>query len=161
MAPFSSLSWHRIASAHRRWRLLRIVPQVTLVLVLPSAHPALADFKLCNATTSRLGVSIGYQDQKGWATEGWWNIPAQSCETLLKQMPSRYIYVHAVDYDRAGEWGGNNFMCTADRTFIIRDVKDCPKRGYKRAGFFEIDTGEAKDWTVRLTDPNESGAKPK
>ena len=66
---------------------------------------AWADFKLCNATSSRLGVAIGYQDDKGWATEGWWNIPSQSCETLLKVMPSRYLYVHAVDYDRSGEWG--------------------------------------------------------
>lgn len=122
---------------------------------------AWADFKLCNATSSRLGVAIGYQDAKGWATEGWWNIPSQSCETLLKVMPSRYLYVHAVDYDRSGEWGGTNFMCTSERTFVIRDVKDCPKRGYKRSGFFEVDTGEAKDWTVRLTDPDEAGAKPK
>jgi uncharacterized membrane protein len=139
-----------------RWRVLALLS--ALVAVPGVAH---ADFKLCNATSSRLGVAIGYQDQKGWATEGWWNIPAQACETLLKQMPSRYIYVHAVDYDRAGEWGGTNFMCTMDRSFVIRDVKDCQKRGYKRAGFFEIDTGEAKDWTVRLTDPSDSGAKPR
>ena len=79
-----------------------------------SRSSARADLKLCNATSSRLGVAIGYQDQKGWATEGWWNIPAQTCETLLKAMPSRFIYVHAVDYDRGGEWGGTNFMCTSD-----------------------------------------------
>ena len=134
-----------------------------LAAVMPvlTSVPAWADFKLCNATSSRLGVSIGYQDAKGWATEGWWNIPSQSCETLLKVMPSRYVYVHAVDYDRSGEWGGTNFMCTSERTFVIRDVKDCPKRGYKRSGFFEVDTGEAKDWTVRLTDPDDAGAKPK
>jgi uncharacterized membrane protein len=143
------------------WRLPCSAAFAITATFLFGAGPAVADFKLCNATSSRLGVAIGYQDQKGWATEGWWNIPAQACETLLKQMPSRYIYVHAVDYDRAGEWGGANFMCTSDRSFVIRDVKDCPKRGYKRAGFFEVDTGEAKDWTVRLTDPDESGAKPK
>jgi uncharacterized membrane protein len=144
-----------------RLRSSTVLRTTAAVALLATASAARADLKLCNATSSRLGVAIGYQDQKGWATEGWWNIPAQTCETLLKTMPSRFIYVHAVDYDRSGEWGGTNMMCTSDRSFLIRDVKDCPKRGYKRAGFFEVDTGEAKDWTVRLTDPNDSGAKTK
>ena len=126
------------------------------------AQDARADLKLCNSTASRVGVSIGYQDQTGWATEGWWNIASQTCETLLKgAVPSRFIYVHAVDYDRGGEWAGSNFMCTADKSFAIRGVQDCPKRGYKRTGFFEVDTGEAKEWTVRLTDPDNKEAEGK
>ena len=126
--------------------------------VLLAASPASADLKLCNSTSSRIGVAVGYQDKKGWATEGWWNIAAQTCETLLKgPVPSRFIYVHAIDYDRGGEWAGTNFMCTQDRTFHIPGVHECPKRGYKRSGFFEVDTGEAKDWTIRLTDPDDGG----
>ena len=46
-----------------------------------------------------------------------------------------------------------SYMCTDDKSFTIRDTKDCVKRGYKRTGFFEVDTGEERDWTVRLTDP--------
>jgi uncharacterized membrane protein len=129
---------------------------------LVGAEAAWADLKICNGSPSRVGVSIGYQDDKGWATEGWWNVAPQSCETLLKgAVPSRFIYVHAVDYDRGGEWAGSNFMCTHDRSFAIRDFRDCQRRGYRRTGFFEIDTGEAKEWTIRLTDPEEAGAKPK
>jgi len=45
------------------------------------------------------------------------------------------------------------YMCTDDKAFTIRDVKECEKRGYKKTGFFEVDTGEERDWTVRLTDP--------
>lgn len=123
---------------------------------------ALADLKLCNATSSRVGVSIGYKDQKGWATEGWWNIPSQTCETLLNgPVPSRFIYVHAVDYDKGGEWAGGNSMCVADKSFAIRGVQDCQRRGYKRSGFFEVDTGESKDWTIRLTEQEEQGGKPR
>lgn len=126
------------------------------------AGPARADLKLCNSTASRVGVAIGYQDANGWATEGWWNIASQTCETLLKgAVPSRFIYVHAVDYDRGGEWVGQNFMCTQDKSFAIRGVQDCPKRGYRKTGFFEVDTGEAKEWTIRLTDPEEAGTKAK
>ena len=138
------------------------VPAITVVLTLLGTGAAQADLKLCNSTTSRIGVSIGYQDANGWATEGWWNIAAQTCETLLRgAVPSRFVYVHAVDYDRGGEWVGTNFMCTHDKSFAIRGVQDCPKRGYKRSGFFEVDTGEAKEWTIRLTDPEDAGTKGK
>lgn len=135
---------------------------VCLLAAAWMARPAAADLKLCNASSSRVGIAIGYQDSKGWATEGWWNVAAQTCETLLKgAVPSRFIYVYAIDYDRGGEWAGTNYMCTNDKTFAIRDVKDCQRRGYRRTGFFEVDTGEAKDWTIRLSDPEVSGAEPK
>lgn len=135
---------------------MRACGLVAGILALASS-PALADLKLCNATTSRIGVAIGYQDARGWSTEGWWNIRSQHCETLLKgELPSRYIYVHAIDYDRGGEWAGRSFMCTMERSFLIRDTKDCEQRGHKRTGFFEVDTGDAKDWTIRLTETDES-----
>jgi len=115
---------------------------------------AYADLKLCNTTASRVGVAIGYKDAEGWATEGWWNIASHTCETLLKGvLIGRFYYIHAIDYDRGGEWAGTLYMCTDDKSFTVRDTKECVKRGYKRTGFFEVDTGEERDWTVRLTDP--------
>jgi len=128
------------------------------VLIIAGASPALADFKLCNNTSSRIGVAIGYKDDKGWVSEGWWNVGQQSCEVLLKgPLVARFYYVHALDYDRGGEWGGKSSMCTADKMFTIRGEQECPGRGYKRSGFFEVDTHEEKDWTVKLTDPGEGG----
>ena len=124
--------------------------------------PARADLKLCNTTGSRIGVAVGYRDASGWTTEGWWTLASQTCETLFKGvLPSRYWYVHAIDYDRGGEWAGQSFMCTADKSFTIRGVQQCTDRGYKRTGFFEVDTQDASDWTIRLTDPSEGGARPK
>ena len=35
----------------------------------------------------------------------------------------------------------------------IRGITDCLARGYDRDGFFEVDTGEQKSWTIQLTDP--------
>lgn len=52
-------------------------------------------------------------------------------------------------------------MCTADKTFTIRGTQDCQKRGYKKNGFFEVDTNDAKDWTIRLTEPGEGAASAK
>jgi uncharacterized membrane protein len=134
---------------------------VFAVLTLDSA-PVQADLRLCNTTTSRIGVAIGYRDPKGWTTEGWWTLPAQTCETLFKgALSSRYWYVHAIDYDRGGEWAGQSFMCTTDKSFTIRGVQDCDQRGYNRTGFFEVDTQAANDWTIRLTDPSEGGTRAK
>ena len=42
-------------------------------------------------------------------------------------------------------------MCTRDKLFTIRGIKDCVTRGYQKTGFFEVDTGEELDWTVSLS----------
>ncbi len=122
--------------------------------------PAAADLKLCNTTASRVGVAIGYKDDNGWATEGWWNIASHTCETLLKgDLNARFYYIHAIDYDRGGEWSGNSLMCTKNKSFTIRGVDRCVERGFKQTKFFEIDTTEQSDWTVRLSDPNDAKSK--
>jgi uncharacterized membrane protein len=121
------------------------------------AQPAAADFRLCNNTGSRIGIAIGYKDADGWTTEGWWNLSARSCETLLRgQLVARFYYIYALDYERGGEWSGQAFMCTRDKEFTIRGIDDCLARGYERTGFFEIDTGEQRSWTVQLTESNDS-----
>ncbi|MGE0212542.1 MAG: DUF1036 domain-containing protein [Parvibaculaceae bacterium] len=116
--------------------------------------PAKADLKLCNNTESRVGVALGYKDSQGWASEGWWNVGANACETLLKGgLIARYYYIFAVDYDKGGSWGGKAIMCTRDKLFTIRGIKECAERGYQKTGFFEVDTNEEVDWTVSLSGP--------
>jgi uncharacterized membrane protein len=141
-------------------RLLRhaVASLAGMLAAALTAMEARADLKLCNTTSSRIGVAIGYQDTNGWTTEGWWNVAPQTCETLYKgALSSRFYYLHALDYDRGGEWAGKSVMCTTDKSFTIRGVQDCGRRGYKGTGFFEVDTQESKDWTIRLTDPSERG----
>ncbi len=123
-----------------------------LVAALPAS--ASADFRICNTTVGRVGVAVGYKDDKGWATEGWWNIKPNACETLLRgELAARYYYLYAIDYDHGGEWAGEAFMCTQDQMFTIRGISECKDRGYKKTGFFEIDTHEQTTWTVQLKDP--------
>ena len=130
-------------------------------LVATGATPALADFRLCNNTASRVSVAIGYRDKDGWLTEGWWNLNARSCETIINgPLAARYYYVYAVDSDQGGEWSGRSFMCTRSKQFTIRGFNDCLTRGYDRTGFFEIDSGEQKSWTVQLSEQAQTGAKP-
>jgi len=145
------------ADRARRTRLALGASLATAVAL--TAAPAWADLRLCNMTSSRVGIAVGYRDGQGWVTEGWWNLNPRGCETLLKgALAARFYYVYAVDYDRGGEWSGRSFMCTRDREFTIRGVEDCFARGFDRSGFFEVDTGEQKSWTIQLMDPNRAGA---
>ncbi len=140
----------------RRWGAVCLTVAVASVAIVAAPPSGQADLKLCNMTASRVGVAVGYKDQNGWVAEGWWNVLSHSCETLfLGELKARFYYIHAVDYDRGGEWAGKALMCTGSKAFTIRGVESCDKRGYKRTGFFEVDTGEANDWTIRLTDPDD------
>ena len=151
-----------IAAGRGCGSLLRLTQTALAVLtiacaaLLTSQTSAHADFRLCNNTSSRVGIAIGYKDKDGWTTEGWWNLASRSCETLLRgTLVARFYYIYAVDYDRGGEWSGQAFMCTRDKEFTVRGTEDCLARGYDRTGFFEVDTGEQQSWTVQLTDANE------
>src|ERR1700677_2167559 len=132
----------------------------TLLFLSATTEPAAADFRLCNNTASRVGVAVGYKDAEGWTTEGWWNLPSHTCETILKgNLVARFYYVYAIDYDRGGEWMGQAVMCTRDKEFTIRGIADCLARGFDRTGFFEVDTGEQRAWTVQLTESSEQPAQ--
>jgi uncharacterized membrane protein len=159
--PESVLKWgfepemRRVSFTHTAGGALALCVLAAASLI-GSVRPAAADFRLCNNTASRVGIAIGYKDAQGWTTEGWWNLPARTCETILKgNLVARYYYVYAVDYDRGGEWMGQAFMCTRDKEFTIRGIGDCLARGYDRTGFFEVDTGEQRAWTVQLTESSE------
>lgn len=123
-----------------------------LALLVADTRPAAADLQLCNNTESRVGVALGYNNTSTWVSEGWWNIDANSCKTILKgDLIARYYYIYAVDYDHAGTWGGKAILCTEDTEFVIEGNTGCVERGYNRQGFFEVDTGEEADWTVSLS----------
>jgi uncharacterized membrane protein len=149
----------RIRAAFR-WRPPRTAGACALLCggllstaVALSAPPAKADFRLCNNTANRIGIAVGYKENEGWTTEGWWNLGARSCETILRgALVARFYYIYAVDYDRGGEWSGQAFMCTREKEFTIRGTEDCLARGYDRSGFFEVDTGDQPSWTVQLTE---------
>src|SRR5438552_18759645 len=137
-----------------------IRPAAGLLLALAAAclwnDPARADFRLCNNTASRVGIALGYKDADGWTTEGWWNVSSRSCETLLRgNLVARFYYIYALDYDRGGEWSGQAFMCSRDKEFTIKGTENCLARGFDRTGYFEVDTGEQRAWTVQLTESNE------
>ncbi|MEL7429167.1 MAG: DUF1036 domain-containing protein [Pseudomonadota bacterium] len=140
-------------------------PFLALVLVLPlfltgggmSITQAQADFRICNDTDSLVGASLGYREDGAWISEGWFQVPAESCSSLIEgDLSSRFYYVYAEDADKGGQWRGDVFLCTTDTEFRIEGVDDCFKRGFVKTGFFEIDTGNRANWMVRLTEQSQS-----
>ena len=94
-----------------------------ITVLCASARPAAADLRMCNSTASRVGVAIGYNNGEEWVSEGWWNVEANSCEILLEgPLVARFYYFYAIDYDQGGEWSGTDYMCTADKVFLIREI---------------------------------------
>lgn len=136
---------------------------LALVLALPmlagiGVTAARADFRVCNATQSLVGVGIGYRAKAGWITEGWWHIEGSTCKTLIEgPLSSRFYYLYAEDAERGGRWDGPINMCVAEKEFKIAGVNDCFARGFQRAGFQEYDTGEQASWMVQLTDEPATG----
>jgi uncharacterized membrane protein len=154
IAPDSSPPIARLHRTTAAW-----LAALAFVLMGFASSPAAADFRLCNNTSSRVGIALGYKDAEGWTTEGWWNVSSRACETLLRgTLVARYYYIYALDYDRGGEWSGQAFMCSRDKEFTIKGTENCLARGFDRTGFFEVDTGDQRAWTVQLTDSNEQPA---
>ena len=141
MSDFSVFGWRGALGA------------IALLGGLASAPEARADFRVCNGTQNLVGVAIGYRSDEGWVSEGWWQISATSCATLIEgPLASRYYYLYAEDAAKGGRWGGKVNMCVAEDEFKIVDVKDCFTRGYLRMGFKEYDTGQQSSWMVQLSD---------
>jgi len=131
-----------------------------VLMLLLQTSPARADFRICNDTKSLIGISLGYRENGLWITEGWWQIPSETCASLVDgDLNSRFYYLYAEDADRGGQWRGDIFMCTSDREFRIDGVQDCFARGHKRTGFFEVDTSNKDSWMVRLTESGQTGSK--
>ena len=154
------ISRSKCTSMHlaRRLSSRRFAAALLLMLAAPllsavSASPARADFRVCNATQTLVGVAIGYRAKTGWVTEGWWHVDPSTCKTLIEgTLSSRYYYLYAEDAERGGRWDGPINMCIAEKEFKISGVQDCFARGFQRAGFQEYDTGEQASWMVQLTD---------
>ena len=140
--------WNRAAMPNALSALL-----VAFVLALAFAGPARADFKVCNDTDAEVGVSIGFRDAEDWVTEGWWLIPAQGCAPVVRgKLKARYFYLFAEEAKAGGQWRGPVFMCTSNKQFRIKGMKNCYARGHEQMGFFEVDTGQQTSWQVRLTE---------
>jgi uncharacterized membrane protein len=132
---------------------------VSLLFAIGFSMPSEAALKICNKTAARVGIAVGVSAQNLLSSEGWFNVKPGGCEEILMgDLGTGPYFLHAIDYDRGGEWGGTELLCVSDNEFKIDGVQDCYARGYTRAGFRRIDTNGQKHWSIDLTDGNRSSA---
>ena len=118
-------------------------------LLLPGQ--AWANFEVCNKTRHPIVLALAHSNGVEWISEGWWTIKPSSCAPVLTGMlRARYYYVHAIHDVVGGGWQGDRYFCVASRSFTISGRGDCKARGYEAVGFYEIDTGDAFQWTEEL-----------
>ena len=131
----------------------RALPCVIVLAGLAAAAPARADFSVCNKTSHTALVAIGYQRDGTWSSAGWWRVNPQACTLILRGvLKSRYFYLRSIHLGVEGNWDGNRYFCVSAKNFTIKGRKDCVKRGFPVAGFFEVDTGKELTWVQNLSD---------
>ena len=131
--------------------------RTTLLLAVISgltglSSPAFASFNICNKSNLPVRAAIGRFDGANWSSEGWWTVQPKSCEAVLTgPLQGRFYYLYASD-GAAGLWEGHTMFCTAPKSpFRATGRSNCAGRGLDRRGFFQVDTGQAHDWTQTLS----------
>lgn len=111
--------------------------------------PAWAGLEVCNETSDKHTVSIGYKADGDWVSEGWWAVEAGACTTVIsRDLDLRYYYYFA--RAKGHKYEGKYAFCVETPAYTIVGDTDCAERGYSRELFFEADIGEATSWSVTL-----------
>ena len=128
-------------------------PLFASLALLLLATPSEAALNVCNKTAHAVKLALGRFDGAVWSSEGWWTLQPRQCSAIVTgRLLARYYYIYATD-GGAGGWTGSRAFCVvADEKFLIPGRQDCAGRGYERKGFFEVDTGQATDYTQSISD---------
>tara|TARA_R100000322_G_scaffold94439_5_gene59037 strand:+ start:81703 stop:82779 length:1077 start_codon:yes stop_codon:yes gene_type:complete len=124
---------------------------IALALALAAPGAAQAGLEFCNQTGANASVAIGYKGSGGWVSEGWWNVDAGACKTVIsRDLDLSHYYWRAESTDLS--WSHANYMfCTTDEAFTIVGDEDCAARGYDREGFNELEMTGYTSFTMNLT----------
>ncbi len=122
------------------------------------AGAAQAGLKFCNDTDFVQSVSIGYQGDEDWTSEGWWNVDPGDCATTIPGDLKWQYYYYRAEVDGGDFDGENYFFCTSPQVYTIVGDADCESRGYDKERFREIDVGQGvTDYTMTLVSDSGSG----
>jgi uncharacterized membrane protein len=128
-------------------------PLLAALAILAFVCPAQAALNVCNRTAHPVKLAVGRFDGAVWSSEGWWSLAPKQCQAVVPgKLIARYFYLVATDGGAGGWGGGRSFCIAADDKFTIPGRDNCAGRGYERKGFFEVDTGQAADYTQSISD---------
>ena len=116
--------------------------------------PAEAGLAVCNRTLDVANVAIAQGEAGRLVSRGWWVVAPNRCADVVHgPLPSRYVYLHATDVRGRSLLPGTARLCVGTGAFEAEARADCAPAGLVAAPFSEIDTGDARDWTLFLAEP--------
>lgn len=125
---------------------------ISILALAGTAGPAFAGLEVCNKSGQTAYVAVGYPDGDKWVAEGWWEVGVADCTTVLTgDLSSRYYYVRGEGVDDL-VWEGDHYFCTTSTKFTLVDDTECESGTVTRKAFFQVDTGDSRDWTTNLLD---------
>ena len=130
---------------------LRSVLTIGALFALIGTGPAQAELSACNRTDQTISVAIGYSDNGTWTSEGWWTMRAGDCKVMVPgDLKHRYYYWRATQ-DGLPLPAEEYYFCTSSKVFTIAGDTQCEERGYDRVAFSQVDTGDAKSYTIAVS----------
>jgi uncharacterized membrane protein len=106
---------------------------------------------ICNETKHTQSVSIGYEGDAGFTSEGWWHVDANECKKVISTKLKLQYYYYRAEVQGGDFDGENYFFCTDTKEYTIVGDEDCGARGYDRESFREINTGSSpSSYTLTL-----------
>jgi uncharacterized membrane protein len=115
---------------------------------------------MCNHTSQKVWVAIGYQESGHWLSKGWFGYEPNECDRLYPGVPQNtnfYFYAHSTS--RKTIWGGENdpnrgYFCTSDQAFYYNsDSNNCEGKRFQR-----INLDGADQYTFTLTEGSDPTA---
>ena len=130
--------------------------------VSTGAQQAQAGLSVCNASSFRISVAVGYVDrQEGWVSEGWWIVDAGDCKAAISSPLSNrfyYVYAQGVAEHSATKFSGTAPFCIRFEKFKLYQAQygkdtedDCSRAGLRSAKFLKVDTNNLPNHTVKLS----------
>ena len=98
--------------------------------------------RVCNETEEAQEVSVGYQGDEDWTSEGWWRLEPGECANTIDG-PLKHQYYYYRSEIAGGEFDGENYtFCTTPSAYTIVGDSDCESRGYELEKFREVNIGQ-------------------
>ncbi len=136
---------------HLRIAIARLMLILGCVSLPQMAEAALT---ICNRSPGAVWLALVEGKEGQWRSRGWYRLDAGTCQPFWgPELKNRYYYGYAFD-PNGNVWGGGFDFCVHPKTnFDMPGDDRCQGHfeGTEPRGFFEIDTGDALQFTHDLS----------
>ena len=141
--------------------MLRTVVLVSVALIATSGLAFAQSWEICNKTSNRVNVAIGYAVSGGHLqSQGWWVLEPNGCTNVLSRSKTDDTttgYLYAYTSNGNPVINGNQSLCVqSNKGFTIRRHQNCEGRNFRTVQARQISIDLNKNWTTYIR----AGAKP-